>query len=172
MTRWPGDVVDCAHPLGVKYMAEGSCRRSCHEDPLCNGYGMWHGKSEDGKANGIENGDFEALAFDAQFITIATEGKENFGWEVLSGNVDVVRATDETVRDMPGGEKILDLNGDRPGKISQVVNTRVGQKYLLSFYASGNYECSGQASKTMNVYWSGCSNGCKGPPAAAGLYSD
>jgi hypothetical protein len=174
LTRWPGDVVDCEHPSAIKYMSEGSCRRACDDDEFCNGYGMWHARSEDLEKDGVSNGDFEVTSFNAEFITLAAHDEpEKFGWEIIEGDIDIIRATDNTVRDMPSGEKIVDLNGDEPGTISQVINTRIGQKYLLSFYASGNFERE-PAQKTMNVFWSGCwaTNCDDKEPEPSDLFSD
>lgn len=159
MTRWPGDVVDCEPPLGIKYMSEGSRRRACHNDDLCASYGMWHGDHEEGSSAGIENGDFESTAFDVKQITLSggDTTPDKFGWEIIKGNVIILRATDDSINDIPSGEKIMDINGDKQGTVSQVINTRIGQKHLLSFFASANVEAGlDEPMKTLQIFWSGC----------------
>jgi YVTN family beta-propeller protein len=55
----------------------------------------------------------------------------------------------------PGaGSQSLDLSGDAPGSVSQVVPTTPGTTYTLSWYGTGDPAC-GQASKAMDVYWNG-----------------
>ena len=52
----------------------------------------------------------------------------------------------------PRDAQSVDLSGGAPGSISQAVSTTAGSRYLLKWYASGNYGC-GQSTKVMHVRW-------------------
>ena len=114
---------------------------------------------ESDKTNLLVNGGFEQpnVATKASkpsdaWITYGTSysvnGPQNglFGWQVVSGEVDVMSNTVANSRP-PEGMQFLDLDGRMLGAIKQSIATTVGQTYLFSFkhqkYAYGlNYNSS------------------------------
>lgn len=57
------------------------------------------------------------------------------GWKVTSGVIDYVG----TLWMASDGSRSLDLNGGRPGAISQTFDTAVGQRYDVAFDLAGNF---------------------------------
>jgi hypothetical protein len=160
MVRWPGKIVNCTHRANIKYMSEHSCADACEADATCDGYTQWQSKSADNKENMIQNHDFEQDFDGSEHTYSAGTAAASLGWQVTKGSVKVIAADDDTWSDVPSMEQVIDLNGNEPGAISQVVVSRPGQKYVLGFWAAGDFECSDDADnslqKSVNVYWSGC----------------
>ena len=67
------------------------------------------------------------------------------GWTVDRGNVDHV-GSQWAAND---GTYSIDLNGNRHGRINQVIDTIPGMEYVVSFALSGNW--GGVANKTLRV---------------------
>jgi len=115
--------------------------------------------------NLISNGGFEA-PIDCPADPHAPSGNVYFspstaipGWTVGTSVVGGgfppgVAIACSTTTTPEAGSQSLDLSGDAPGSVSQVVSTTPGANYTLSWYGTGDPAC-GQASKSMDVYWNG-----------------
>jgi len=67
------------------------------------------------------------------------------GWTVDKGNIDHVGGQWQAA----DGTKSIDLNGNRHGRINQIIDTTPGMEYVVSFALSGNW--GGVATKTVRV---------------------
>ncbi len=96
---------------------------------------------------GLINGSFEdpPLPSAGNYAEFGTTGGLP-GWTIEAGNVDVVKSinsyTDWSGNVLPAltapdGNNLLDLNGDQPGTLSQVMAATAGQLYQLTFAYSG-----------------------------------
>ena len=98
----------------------------------------------------VRNGSFERPQIDGHEQNFPT-GSKLGPWKVTRGDVDVL-AGRFTAAD---GLQSLDLNGTGPGTIRQVLMTRSGPAYKLSFALAGNPECDGDPVKRVSVFWDG-----------------
>ena len=73
------------------------------------------------------------------------------GWTAGSNSVDVSAAS---VWKAAAGHQSIDLSGDGPGSLKQVIATIKGKHYILRWAMAGNWDC-GQKVKSMVVYWDG-----------------
>ena len=73
-------------------------------------------------------------------------------WTVGGKGVDIV-ASDHWQAATGCGQSVS-LAGGGPGSVSQTVNTKFGDIYLLTWQMAGNYNC-GPVVKRMAVYWEG-----------------
>jgi choice-of-anchor C domain-containing protein len=73
------------------------------------------------------------------------------GWTVGSNSVDVTAAS---VWKAAAGHQSIDLSGDGPGSVKQVITTIKGKRYVLRWAMAGNWDC-GQRIKSMVIYWDG-----------------
>lgn len=81
--------------------------------------------------NLITNGGFESDNFGSGFTTI-TSGLT--GWTIDYGSIDGINSYWQPAE----GKNSIDLFGNSRGKISQVINTVVGQQYTVTYYQSYN----------------------------------
>jgi choice-of-anchor C domain-containing protein len=98
----------------------------------------------------ICDGTFTTPSGGSSYITYGagTSAGTSMGpWSVNSGTVDLIGGY--WMPPSPGTGSV-DLDGNNPGAISQVVTTTLGQMYELSFYLSGNPD-GGPSTKTVNV---------------------
>lgn len=79
-------------------------------------------------------------------FTTYTAGQTFGAWKVDSGDIDC----NVTYFKTPNDTHSVDLNGTIPGSISQVLETKPGKTYTLSFLISGNWG-STDANRTINV---------------------
>jgi choice-of-anchor C domain-containing protein len=70
-------------------------------------------------------------------------------WTVESGSVDLTGKW----WDAASGKQSLDLNGDKTGSISQQVETKQGESYVVRFAMSGNPDNENPEKATMQVLW-------------------
>lgn len=82
----------------------------------------------------VANGSFEQGTDPGSFITLGTGSTDITGWTVGSGTVDYI-GTYFTASD---GARSVDLSGNEPGSLTQILSTIIGQSYLVSFDLAGN----------------------------------
>ena len=82
-----------------------------------------------------------------------TTGQTIGNWTVQSGDVDLAGSVWQS---SPLGGRSIDLNGNNPGAISQVLSTTAGRQYQVIFNASGNFS-SGEVNKDFRVSAGGTS---------------
>lgn len=86
-------------------------------------------------AASFTNGSFETGGNPGAWLELPAGYTGITGWTVTSGNIDYVG----TLWTAADGNRSLDLNGSRPGAISQTFDTAVGQRYDVAFDLAGNY---------------------------------
>ena len=102
-------------------------------------------------ANIVTNGGFESPGtFSGPFQPFAALT----GWNIDAGSVDLIN----TYWQHASGSYSIDLAGNAPGTISQVLTTSANAKYDLSFMMAGNPEGNPKI-KTVEVFWDGFSQG-------------
>jgi choice-of-anchor C domain-containing protein len=99
------------------------------------------------QATPFTNGSFETgPTFSGSFTTLGNGDSSISGWTIGGNGIDYIynywKAED--------GNFSLDMNAEAAGSISQTFDTTNGQKYLVSFYMSGNPEIQ-QGVKTLQV---------------------
>jgi hypothetical protein len=102
------------------------------------------------RANLLVNGSFEqpdASATLSGIITVDTTNTPPIpGWTVTGGSVDVIRQSNDFngFRFFPAYDlnQTLDLDGNQPGTIEQVVATMIGVAYQLTFAYANNPDFS------------------------------
>jgi len=102
-------------------------------------------------ANLVSNGGFESPGtFVGTFepFTVLT------GWNIDSGSIDLIN----TYWQPASGSYSIDLAGNAPASISQVLATTPGGKYDLSFMMAGN-PVGAPTIKTAEVFWDGVTQG-------------
>ncbi len=88
-----------------------------------------------GSVNLVQDASFTEHGYSRNQAHLAITG--NFGaWEVISGNIDIA-ATNDTYPSPVNGD-IIDLAGNVPGTIKQVINTVPGVEYELKFLMAAN----------------------------------
>jgi choice-of-anchor C domain-containing protein len=95
----------------------------------------------------VTNGTFDAKVRD-KWSEFETGSSEISGWKVIRGSVDVVSNKYFQAAD---GRTALDLNGDRPGAIEQIISTRPNCRYSVSFSYTANPDGSRGATQTFMV---------------------
>jgi choice-of-anchor C domain-containing protein len=100
-----------------------------------------------GVRNLVTNGTFDAKVTDKWREFEAGSG-EISGWKVIRGSVDVVS---NKYWQTPDGPTALDLNGDRPGAIEQIISTRPNCRYSVSFSYTANPDGRRGATQTFMV---------------------
>ncbi len=80
-------------------------------------------------------------------FAVYTAGQTIGNWTVQSGDVDLIGTWGQS---SPLGGRSIDLNGNGPGAISQVLSTTAGRQYQVIFNASGNWS-SGDVTKDFRV---------------------
>jgi len=102
-------------------------------------------------ANIVQNPGFESpgtfVGTFQPFTTLAD-------WSIDAGSIDLIN----TYWQPASGSYSIDLAGNAPGTISQVLTTTPGAKYDLSFKMAGNPDGSPKI-KTVQVFWGGVSEG-------------
>jgi choice-of-anchor C domain-containing protein len=101
----------------------------------------------------IINGSFEQGTPPGGFTTVGTNGTNIAGWTVTSGSVDYI-GNYWTAAD---GSRSIDLAGNQPGIISQILSTVIGQVYNVTFSISRNPD-NGANPRNGFVTWTGASN--------------
>lgn len=100
--------------------------------------------------NLLANGSFESPALpDGTSFSTYGAGNGITGWTIGAGSVDLIR----DYWNASQGIQSIDLNGNSPASISQLVGTQVGGVYNLSFDLAGNPD--GAFDKQLQVYWGG-----------------
>ena len=95
--------------------------------------------------NLVADGDFDSPSGGGAFTTYSSG--TSFGpWNVTVGSVDLIGGYWQA----PVGGGSVDLDGNAPGGITQVLNLTSGETYDLSFYLSGNPD-GGPATKSVTV---------------------
>jgi choice-of-anchor C domain-containing protein len=102
----------------------------------------------------ILNGGFEDPIASNPFQTRGT-GDVFGGWTVSGGSIDHIGNYWQPAE----GEQSIDLAGNGPGAISQLVPTISGQQYLLTFAMAGNTDGPPLPVKRLRVYWGGVDQG-------------
>ena len=80
------------------------------------------------------------------------------GWAVTNGSNDSGAGSVDLINGLwqpYDGAHSVDLDGNHPGGLSQMLATTSGQAYTLSFAYSGNPQCVGSAPHSMLVEWAG-----------------
>ena len=96
-------------------------------------------------ASYVTDGEFNTPYAGGGFTTYGTGG--NFGgWNVVSGSVDLIGGYWQSAT-LGGGS--VDLDGNSPGAINQLITTGAGS-YVLNFSLSGNPD-AGTGPKTVRV---------------------
>lgn len=98
--------------------------------------------------NIVSNGSFESPAISGAFVTYGV-GNGITGWTISAGSVDLIH----DYWNAQHGAQSLDMDGNSPATLSQMLGTTVGSTYNLSFWMAGNPD--GSWDKAMNVYWNG-----------------
>jgi choice-of-anchor C domain-containing protein len=102
-------------------------------------------------ANLVSNGGFESPGtFSGGFQPFAVLT----GWSIDSGSIDLIN----TYWQQGSGSYSIDLAGNAPGTISQILTTTSAAKYDLSFKMAGNPE-GAPTIKQVEVFWGGVSQG-------------
>ena len=109
----------------------------------------------------VQNGNFDTDSVGGAYYTAPPGAISN--WTVDSGSVDLLNTylADHTT----GSANSVDMDGNTPGAISQVVSTLAYQQYTIQFYLSGNNgsDCAGAtpttSTKSLNVLWNGVQQG-------------
>lgn len=83
--------------------------------------------------NIVANGGFEDSVIGSSYVQYNAPSSAISGWSVDAGSVDLIRSPYPVL-----GSQALDLTGDSPGTISQVLSTIAGQTYNLVFSFSSN----------------------------------
>jgi choice-of-anchor C domain-containing protein len=98
--------------------------------------------------NIVSNGSFELPALNAgtNWTTYGV-GTGIPNWTITNGSVDLIRSYWQAA----DGSQSLDMNGNSPATISQMLSTQIGSTYNLSFFLAGNPD--GRFDKQLNVYW-------------------
>ncbi len=104
-----------------------------------------------GSPNLIVNGGFEKPEVPIKGWTTFTPATSFQGWIVKSGAVDI---TGTRYFASAAGRQSLDLNALELGSVSQTVETRSGQRYLLTFSYAAN-PIAEQGPKSLDVLWNG-----------------
>ena len=81
--------------------------------------------------NLVVNGGFEGNDFGSSFVTLPPAPT---GWTIDSGTIDGIGGYWQAAE----GKNSIDIFGNSRGKISQTINTTVGQTYEVSYYQSYN----------------------------------
>ena len=96
----------------------------------------------------VINGSFEqGPASVGTFRTYGAGSTAITGWTVTSGSVDLIGS----YWNSSDGARSLDMSGNAPGTIVQMLSTVAGQRYRLSFDVSSNWD--NRSLKTMNVFF-------------------
>lgn len=96
----------------------------------------------------VINGSFEqGPASVGTFRTYGVGSTAITGWTVTSGSVDLIGS----YWNSSDGARSLDMSGNSPGTIVQMLSTVAGQRYRLSFDVSSNWD--NRSLKTMNVFF-------------------
>jgi choice-of-anchor C domain-containing protein len=100
--------------------------------------------------NIVTNGSFEQPVLNAG-TNFATYGAGNgiTGWTIQSGSIDLIRDYWQA----SNGLQSLDMNGNSPAVLSQMLTTNIGSTYNFSFFLAGNPD--GRFDKGLNVFWNG-----------------
>jgi choice-of-anchor C domain-containing protein len=101
-------------------------------------------------ANLAGDGGFESPVVAGGFQTFPAGSTLGGAWHVDSGSADVVHTSLAPFK----GKQSLDLDGNAPGAISQVVSTSAGKDYKIAFKLAGNPLCA-PVVKTVSVRWNG-----------------
>jgi len=97
-------------------------------------------------AQSITNPSFEkGPEFDNGWRRVLLGSTEIEGWVVDHGNVDIVGTQWRPAT----GLRSIDLNGNRAGRIYQILDTTPGMEYVVDFALSGNW--GGGPNKTLRV---------------------
>jgi choice-of-anchor C domain-containing protein len=99
-------------------------------------------------ANIVTNGGFETVvpAFSGTFETLSPGDTNIAPWSIDAGSIDLINTY---WQNNAGSPYSVDLSGNAPGTISQILDTKDGQTCTLSFYMSGNPDNPG--TKSVNV---------------------
>ena len=103
---------------------------------------------------GVTNGSFENGNYvdnGSGFQTLSAGNTNLTDW-AITGSVDWIGSYWQA----QAGSKILDMDGNAQGAISQTLTTTIGNTYFVSFYLSGNPE-GAPAVKTLTVSATGAS---------------
>ncbi len=92
----------------------------------------------------VEDGDFASAprphaSYNQYYSDGSGFGSVLGGWTVVTGSVDL---RGSSWVNGPAGGIAVDLNGDEPGAIEQVIDTVPGGRYNLSVQLSGNFQAS------------------------------
>jgi choice-of-anchor C domain-containing protein len=104
----------------------------------------------------IVNGSFEDGSVDpgAGLITALGVGDSSIaGWTVVSGDIDLIGGYWQAA----DGARSLDLSGFQPGAIRQLLDTEVGQEYVVTFALSGEPSSHPPPVKSVQVSAAGVS---------------
>lgn len=97
------------------------------------------------QANLVQNGSFELGTNPGVFSTVGVGGSNITSWQVATGSVDYIGSYWQA----GNLNRSIDLNGNAPGSIFQVVTTQVGQLYRLTFLMSGNPDPGGSNANSL-----------------------
>ena len=97
----------------------------------------------------ITNGSFEFPGTTSgPFTTLSAGSGDLTGWDIDSGSVDLIN----TLWEHSDGSYSLDLDGNAPAAISQVVTgLNVGDTYQILFDMASNPSATGSTIKSLNV---------------------
>ena len=97
-------------------------------------------------SNLVADGSFEDATAASPFQTFNAGSQFDTHWTIDSGSIDLING----YWNAKEGSKSIDMSGNGPGSISQLLNTTAGQTYKVDFYMAGNPD-DAPSVKTLNV---------------------
>lgn len=98
------------------------------------------------QANLITNGSFETGTNPGNYTTLSTGSSSIQDWTIESGSIDYIG----TYWSAAQGARSIDMSGNGPGSISQILSTTPGYKYLVEFSMGANTD-GGNLYKILQV---------------------
>ena len=108
-------------------------------------------------AQTVQNGSFETGAIDPGVFTTLGAGSTTInGWTVTPSSIDYIG----TYWGAQDGSRSIDLSGNAPGGVSQVITgLTTGALYQVDFFLGGNYDGPPTPDKTLDVSAAGTTSG-------------
>lgn len=101
--------------------------------------------------NLLVNGDFESPLISQQWTHVANGTTGLAGWTTSGDGVELMRAYWQPAH----GSQSVNLSSFGASEVTQQVSTSAGRRYQISWYISGNPQCTTPTTRVLHVLWNG-----------------
>ncbi|HZS13922.1 MAG TPA: FGLLP motif-containing membrane protein [Candidatus Dormibacteraeota bacterium] len=99
----------------------------------------------------IVNGDFEQNAISQAWTLVGNTTTALPGWTASGDGVEVMRSYWQPAH----GAQSVNLSSNGASEVTQQVSTTAGTQYQLSWFISGNPQCTTPTTRVLSVIWNG-----------------